>query len=363
MNSQIRSHTPLEPFPKRNHYPGLDGLRGIAIILVLLAHHFGNYLIPSWGWMGVDLFFVLSGFLITDIILQSYTKFSTLRNFYARRALRIIPLYYLSLILLFHALPSLGFPIQGFFYNKEQEGLFWLYLQNFFFATTPPAGDEVSMVHFWSLAVEEQFYLVWPFLLLILRKRAIIMSGLMLLVILLNLTRACLMIVYSDLINLLSFEYTRLDGILVGSIIAFRKCYPEQWKKMAALRWTTGIAVSLLALMAFFLFADHPNKLFAAGGYTLIAFLFGWLVTWNLHHKSGFIQSRIFRFFGKYSYGIYVFHWPLYFYLHPYTESRLWPIFHHRLPESLFLIAVEIGVAIFIYHVFEKHFLRLKRYF
>lgn len=363
MNSQKPAHTPLEHFPKRSHYPGLDGLRGIAIILVLLVHHFGNYLLPSWGWIGVDLFFVLSGFLITDILLHANTQFSTIRNFYIRRALRILPLYYLSLILLFHVLPFLGISIPGLSYNKEQEGLFWLYLQNFFFATHIPAGDEISMTHFWSLAVEEQFYLVWPIILFTLRKNTKIMTGLMLSVLVLNLVRTGLMIRYDNLIHPLSFEFTRIDGILIGSILAFRRSFPDHWKKLKVLTWVTGISVSLLMTFVFFRFTDHRVNMLAAGGFTFIALLLGWLVNWNLDNKSNLIQSRMPRFFGKYSYGIYIFHWPIIISLHPYTESWLWPIFHHRLPESLFLIAVEIGVAIFIYHVFEKHFLRLKRYF
>src|SRR5262249_2000493 len=110
------------------------------------------------GWSGVDLFFVLSGFLITGILLRSRSAPRQLRNFYARRALRILPLYYLAILLVFAALPVLGIcpptPVAG-------QAPYWFYAANFFSQWAPI--DCLRIDHFWSLAVEEQYYLFWPF--------------------------------------------------------------------------------------------------------------------------------------------------------------------------------------------------------
>src|SRR5512144_2577839 len=91
----------------RSYYPALDGLRGIAIILVICCHNFDFIPYLRFGWIGVDLFFVLSGFLITDILLQTRDDKNYLQNFYLRRILRIFPLYYGVLLLFFALAPAL----------------------------------------------------------------------------------------------------------------------------------------------------------------------------------------------------------------------------------------------------------------
>src|SRR5579885_3225639 len=152
-----------------SHIPALDGLRGIAILLVLWFH-FRGYLggepiqctlaiIGEFGWIGVDLFFVISGFLITRILLQTKEKPDYFRSFYTRRALRIFPLYYASLAVLFLAPMSFmshSLPV------AHDRLWFWIYLANW-----NPLFEQIrpgSAAHFWSLSVEEQFYLVWPLL-------------------------------------------------------------------------------------------------------------------------------------------------------------------------------------------------------
>ncbi|MBL0272153.1 MAG: acyltransferase [Chitinophagaceae bacterium] len=93
--------------PNRSYYPSLDGLRGVAILLVVFLHNFGFMNYFFFGWLGVDLFFVLSGFLITDILLKTLDKPNFLRNFYMRRILRIFPLFYLTLIIFLLIIPNI----------------------------------------------------------------------------------------------------------------------------------------------------------------------------------------------------------------------------------------------------------------
>ena len=146
--------------------PALDGIRGIAVTLVALLH-FG-YL--NGGWIGVQAFFVLSGFLITGILLadRDAPLRAYLRRFYWRRTLRIFPLYYGYLALLAVSYALRGVPAEF----ADDAGALFTYTYNFTRATdfTPTP----FFTHLWSLAVEEQFYLVWPFLVHALSRRALV---------------------------------------------------------------------------------------------------------------------------------------------------------------------------------------------
>ncbi|HEV2844590.1 MAG TPA: acyltransferase, partial [Thermoanaerobaculia bacterium] len=155
--------------------PALDGLRGLAILLVLLLHFtvYGGppategidklfYRAAQAGWIGVDLFFVLSGFLITGILYDAKGGENYFRSFYARRVLRIFPLYYGALAVFLLLVPALR---PGSFWH-------WTYLSNVQIAREgwPDSG---ALGHFWSLAVEEQFYLFWPVAVLLLARRSL----------------------------------------------------------------------------------------------------------------------------------------------------------------------------------------------
>src|SRR5260370_35068071 len=115
---------------KRIHYPALDGLRGVAILLVVFLHNFRFMNYFFFGWLGVDLFFVLSGFLITDILLNTLGKPHFLKNFYILRVLRIFPLYYFILIICLFVLPHIrSLQLNLDYYTNNQIWL-WTYLQN-----------------------------------------------------------------------------------------------------------------------------------------------------------------------------------------------------------------------------------------
>ena len=167
------------------HIPALDGLRGIAIILVMLFHL--TYFLPgvpldvaflrltNYGWTGVDLFFVLSGFLITGILLEAKGTPNYFKNFYARRALRIFPLYYGFVAFLIFV-----YPLAAAQFRAERdilvENRWWVlgYAVNWIVAWTGDFGrTPLGTGGFWSLAIEEQYYLMWPAVVLLLSRRVL----------------------------------------------------------------------------------------------------------------------------------------------------------------------------------------------
>jgi len=224
----------LEQASSSTHWSELDGMRGLAILPVLLLHFTKDigftphatvdhvYLfVASLGWWGVDLFFVLSGFLITGILLDAKGSTHALRNFYIRRTLRIFPVYYAYLAAMLIILPSFEWwrthaPPAG------EGGLWlWLYLTNIrqafsnSFEVVPPFTG-----HFWSLAVEEQFYLIWPWLVYAIDCR--------------RLRRICLVLIIASPMPRAALGFTgwwvtgytlmptRMDSLLMGALVAIQ---------------------------------------------------------------------------------------------------------------------------------------------
>ena len=161
---------------ERGHILALDGLRGIAILLVVACHFVSNLRITAdgWasplvafahaGWAGVDLFFVLSGFLITGILVDARGSSSYFKAFYARRVLRILPAYYGFLFVIFVVLPALHVGAgDNAMLARQHQGWYWLHLTNVMMALDElPGHGPYPSTLFWSLAVEEQFYFIWP---------------------------------------------------------------------------------------------------------------------------------------------------------------------------------------------------------
>ncbi|WP_284666444.1 acyltransferase [Myxococcus sp. SDU36] len=222
---------PTEPPHLPEYLPVLDGLRGVAVLMVISYHSLTGLRSASLGslfqvgWAGVDLFFVLSGFLITRILVQTRARGGYFRTFYARRALRIWPLYFLVLVFTFgvmgRLLPALAFDTHRYAWTT-----YALYLQNLWMTDFGPAPINVT----WSLAIEEQFYLVWPLLVFFLRNgqlRALLWAC----VLLSPAARLVALWEGAAPIQVYTFTLFRLDGLALGG------CWRWAWW-MAAPRWT-----------------------------------------------------------------------------------------------------------------------------
>lgn len=358
------------PISNRVYYPALDGLRGMAILLVVLYHNFSFISYFNYGWLGVDLFFVLSGFLITDILLSTRNTGNYFKNFYSRRILRIFPLYYLSLLLFLVILPLLpGFTLDVRYY-QEHQWWFWTYLQNWLLIFHP-GGRPVALNHFWSLAVEEQFYLVWPFVILFIRrpKKLLIFCILALMAVI-----AARLYIWFNRSFFPGYQwlflFTRIDGILIGSMLAIIYHYNQ-----TILRKFSTLLILLLAAFNFIIYFIEKERDFpvwAIAGYTTFAAIFALLVYESVKKEDRVISfifnNAVLRFLGKYSYGFYIFHWPVFLLAKPYTDNMAGKIipgqsFYQLLVSAILATLAGLIVSLISFHLFEKHFLKLKRHF
>lgn len=354
----------------RQYFPALDGLRGLAILVIVIYHNFGfieKYFF--FGWLAVDLFFVLSGFLITDILLKELGSKNYLRNFYVRRLLRIFPLYYLCLILFLIVLPKLNTPLHLDYYTDNQLWI-WTYLQNWLYVFKNPP-DTSTLNHLWSVAVEEQFYLVWPLIILLVKKPKYLLICLaILLAAVFGLRLWAWMNHVAGFAYYNLYTFTRIDGICIGCTIALmQRINPGFLKKNTAL-----IVLSFAVLNFAFFFVNRYYEFsfpyLALVGYTTFAMVLGLLVNQAVTRENKwinlFLNNSFLKFFGKISYGFYLFHWPMYLLLSPYLSSWLEGFTSGWITQfiaSLISTAAAIFLSILSFHFFEKHFLKLKHRF
>lgn len=331
------------------HIPALDGVRGLAILAVLVFHFAAPLLenrhsifqkaigvLVGGGWTGVDLFFVLSGFLITRNLLSLGGDVSDrLGEFWRNRALRIFPIYFLFLIT--YAVVVGNPPLS-----------YWLYYSNW----TQPfhlAETTSPLAHFWSLAVEEQFYLVWPLAALLLGRRALFLLSLSVVLIVPILRGIATALGWSPFLIYRATIF-RADALMCGALIA----QGANWK---AVLWIGGAAtVPILLICKGFTWA-HP--LMQTIGYSAISLLFAGFVGMAVAVPMKPLTAPLLRTMGKYSYGAYVYHWPL-----AYLAWRSGV--SHRLGTTvslLMLLAEFIAVflaAMLSYELIERRFLRLR---
>ncbi|MDX6462167.1 MAG: hypothetical protein QOH35_5173 [Acidobacteriaceae bacterium] len=330
----------------RKHITQLDGLRGLAVLLVLLAHSAIAFTrVPSFKWidhygsLGVQLFFVLSGFLITKILLDSKDTPHFFRNFYVRRALRIYPIYY----------ALLGFVM--FSGVVHEHGVRWwpyvLYLSNVIYGnTTQPA----PLGPVWSLAVEEQFYLLWPLIVSVLSRR--------------SLERFC----FTMIIGAICLRFTgflqlhntllQLDALAAGALVACRFDQIASWRPSA--RFVACLFPLGVSLPAGF-WNNLSQTVQVVGSTALLAVLL----------DNGAAISRVFRtpalrYLGRVSYGVYLLHSLVFA---AFLRSR----FGHSVIQSGSAMAailcmigqfsIVLAIATLSFYFFESPFLRLKRYY
>jgi len=356
--------------PNRTYYPALDGLRGLAILLIVFYHNFGFINYFFFGWLGVDLFFVLSGFLITDILLKTKNDQNYLRNFYARRVLRIFPLYYLTLLLFIIILPAFNNNLNLNYYQDNQLW-FWSYLQNWLFIFHPPPPATEALSHLWSLAVEEQFYLIWPLVILIFKKPKTLFYLLIVVLVGVILLRFFLWtykienIAYFNL-----YTFSRIDGLCIGSMLALLRIINPRIIN----RYFSFIVLALALLNFIFFLFNRQNQFsfpyLAIAGYTTFAVIFALLVNEGVESENSFINKvfsiSLLKFFGKISYGLYIFHWPLYLVIRSFFEES-WKRNIQFIDASVLISLMASLLGIFIawlsYRFFESPILSLKKNF
>lgn len=350
----------------RKYYNELDSVRAVAALMVMFLHFFQQQHGPSstivtylakfaiLGQSGVTLFFVLSGFLITRILLASKDGSNYFSSFYIRRSLRIFPLYYFFLALIFFIIPA--FSGTGYVpFNKQVYN--WVYLQNFAVTFKWPYEGPA---HFWSLAVEEHFYLFWPLLVYVLDKR--------------KLWWACISIAIIAIISRIVllqngydafwFTLTNMDSLAMGSILALME-------PIITGKETAAKSKRLFTLCFFLVLIPTGALWFNVSGkremyvqvikpllLNVICFsLIGRVIASESGRLLTAFKNKTLMYLGKISYGLYVYH-PLcfsIFFAHTYTGSVLLDFV------ICFIIAIAVATA--SYYLFEARFLNLKKYF
>jgi peptidoglycan/LPS O-acetylase OafA/YrhL len=374
------------PTQPTGHIPALDGLRGLAILLVLLYHFtprgyghtlFGSAvrLIANVGWCGVDLFFVLSGFLITGILLDAKGSPYYLRNFYARRILRIFPLYFGVLAIVFLLIPLFHpFTTPQELHLYHNQPWLWLYAANI---KASLAGDWtlnthwVFLDHFWSLSVEEHFYLVWPFIVLLASRRTLIRICLAFIALALCL-RITLFLIGDLGLAIYTFTPARIDELVVGGLIAIWARRPGGITRLVKPAKIT-LGIFGIALICAWLRVRPEDPIFMTVGFTLLAIFFASLliltaVSSPAHPLAFVFHTPALRFLGKYSYGIYVFHNLLLPTISSFvffdSSGQYTGLSFSRVAINMILATLAaIAAAYLSWHLYEKHFLKLKRFF
>jgi peptidoglycan/LPS O-acetylase OafA/YrhL len=378
------SPPPRQGDKPQDREPVLDGVRGLAILLVLFHHvviysgltrdHLLDKALMRVGgatWPGVDLFFVLSGFLITGILYDARSSPRYFASFYGRRILRIFPLYYGFLVCAFIIVPR-WLPSGSAAVATQGQAWYWLYLSNVQVAIRG-WQEPLYLGHFWSLAIEEQFYLLWP-----LAVRRFDRQQLVILTAVCFVTALGLRVLAPFGLSPLASHVlmpTRMDSLAAGAFLALVTRGPRGWHGVQECARTVCAGCVLLAagLFVWRRGFGEGDAVIVAVGLSVFAAGFAALIALALTSSP---QARIRRLLsavplvalGQYSYGLYVFHQPVALALRDLgwqadLVPRLWG---SQLPGvaafGLLVGAISVSCAVVSWHCWEQPFLRLKRY-
>jgi peptidoglycan/LPS O-acetylase OafA/YrhL len=380
---------PRETGVRQRHLPVLDGLRGVAVLGVLVGHFYQKPIfsgeplasmilsrLAGAGGYGVQLFFVLSGFLITGILIDNKDSPGSLFKFYVRRCLRIFPLYYLALTIIFLILPHFVEFDAGARTIADKQLWLWTYMANW-----PSLGwiwDDSNLFligHFWTLCVEEHFYAFWPALVYLLPRRSLAPACVFLLFVGL-VSRFTFAVMGADCPTLLQWPtLTRIDGLAVGALlaIAFRDSSLQATLPDGRYFRRGVMVLGFLFICVIGMPRWMRTEFVVVFSESIVAVLAGLAVLGALRAKrgdvvSGFLNSRFLIIFGKYSYGLYVIHGilrPQFARLLELDVPAPTSTAAAVLYQTLYYI-VAIGgtflLAYASYHLFEKHFLAMKRF-
>lgn len=369
------------------HIPVLDGIRAYAVLLVCLVHFFqvdetalyethkylGIFLfkISQIGLRGVELFFLLSGFLITGILLDSKKSETFFKSFYARRFLRIFPLYYFVLAVSFILLPQIIEVDEPGKLVINNQAWLWTYNSNlsyyFEFSGWDASTNFPSFGHFWSLSVEEHFYIFWPLIIYFTKEKWISK-------VLIGITLGSLAIVLFDyfsegLIPILKWSTFKGAGVLsIGGLIALNRRNSFNWLRLTKFAKQIIIPAGILFLASNFI----PRKyelLDTASFLTSILFFTLLIITAIDGNK---ITNKLFShkwlyLIGKISYGIYIYHGLLRPYFKEcFYEGILYQINNGIIVSIIYTIvctAISIIISWISWTIIEKPVLKLKRFF
>ena len=348
------------------YFKKIDGLRFIAISLVLLEHFakiLGNSIFA--GFYGVDLFFCISGFLITTILIKpNKNSFKhNYRNFIGRRIIRIFPIYYLTIGLLCLFQPRI---VQGY--------LPYLLTYTFNYAVIIHGIPSFAIWHLWSLSVEEQFYLLWPFITITLKNKLDILFGIVLLIIVVSYSQLC----FNMIPSISAYNYysllSRMGSLGLGAlgVIAYRKeLLPQKLFK------STIFEYFMLLFLCVTLISSFSLKMFFLGICSIYFILKAAYFNFSINSINRFLTNRFIVYIGTISYGIYIYHLPIDYFFSKYLLDPFWKSipftslgFFGKIRWNIWIIkfplytAISIFVAFCSFKYIEKPILGLKeKYF
>jgi peptidoglycan/LPS O-acetylase OafA/YrhL len=318
----------------RKVLPSLDGIRGFAVLLVLFYHNISVH-IP--GPMGVEIFFVLSGFLITRLLVVERDKAGTIsiRSFYWRRAVRIFPVFYLYMI----AVAAVDHVTPGYYWSGIT------YTLNYYVALHGNQGN--TMYHLWSLAVEEQFYLLWPFTFFLFRNRLDVLKRCTAIVIALSQIYKLVIMHYVSSDHIYRSFDTRGPEILTGCLLALLLHHSRKVPE-----WLLSRAVLLVGLLELCVSASFADATSVTYFHLVDSVVIAVVMMQAIHYAPRILNRGPLKFLGFISYSLYVYH-PMMLLAAGSLHLR-WSL------TVLLSMSMAVAVAALSRYTFEAWFLKLK---